>query len=205
LSDQVVKKIRKLILDKILKPGDKINQVKLADELNISRGPVREALKLLQNEGLIRYEINKGTFVTTLSKQDAYEVFTMRSLLESKAAQLARPNLQQKDYDFLQEIISKLETAFLEMNLEALAQNDILFHKTIVNASGHSRLIHMHKQLDTQVSVMFLTVDRLAPLKLNSVIDDHKGLIKVLNNGSDIEVAKMFSEHYEYTLDKLKI
>jgi len=187
LSDQVVKKIRKLILDKILKPGDKINQVKLADELNISRGPVREALKLLQNEGLIRYEINKGTFVTTLSKQDAYEVFTMRSLLESKAAQLARPNLQQKDYDFLQEIISKLETAFLEMNLEALAQNDILFHKTIVNASGHSRLIHMHKQLDTQVSVMFLTVDRLAPLKLNSVIDDHKGLIKVLNNGSDIK------------------
>lgn len=203
LADQVVNTIRKLILDKTLKPGEKINQVKIAEDLNISRGPVREALKLLQNEGLIDYEINKGTFVTTLSEQDAYEIFTMRALLESKGAQLAQLKFQQKDYDALQAIISKLEQALIEKDLESLARYDILFHNTIINASGHSRLIHMHQQLDTQVSAMFLTVDQLAPLKLNSVIEDHQGLIDILKNGSEIEIAEKFSEHYEYTLERL--
>lgn len=204
LSDQVVNTIRGLILNKTLKPGEKINQVKIAEDLNISRGPVREALKLLQNEGLIKYEINKGTFVTTLSKQDAYEIFTMRSLLESKGAQLARPNLQEKDYEQLQEIISEIGKSFLGKDLESLSKYDILFHKTIVNASGHSRLIQMHQQLDTQVSAMFLTVDQLIPLKLNNVMDDHSNLIQVLKNGTDLEISKEFSEHYENTLNQLR-
>ena len=102
LSDNVAGLIRKMIFNGTLKPGERINQAQLAETLNISRGPIREALRMLQNEGLIKHETNRGTFVTTLSSQDAYEIYTLRALLEGEAAQLAIPNLTDKDFTRLE-------------------------------------------------------------------------------------------------------
>ena len=200
LSDHVVTLIRKMILNGTLQPGEKINQAQLADKLQISRGPIREALRLLQNEGLIKYELNKGTYITTLSKSDAYEIYTLRGLLEGKAAQLALKHLQLKDFNRLQELIEGFGKAFKDNDLEAQAQNDILFHQTVVKASKHNRLIHMHQQLDTQVGAMFFTVARIAPLRAKLVVENHQKLIDVLQSGNEELVRIEFSEHYDNTL-----
>ncbi|MDZ5471318.1 GntR family transcriptional regulator [Bacillus sp. 31A1R] len=203
LSDDVAKIIRKMILNGTLKPGERLNQAQLADELNISRGPVREAIKLLQNEGLVKHETNKGTFVTTLSLQDAYEIYTLRALLESEAAQLASPFLTKKDFKRLEELLMELQDSFEKGDLEREAEIDTLFHKTIVEASKHQRLIHMHQQLDTQVGAMFLTIAHELPQRATKVVENHQLLLNVLKTKDQGEIKQLFSEHYTVALYEL--
>ncbi|NHM32963.1 GntR family transcriptional regulator [Neobacillus terrae] len=196
LSDDVANIIRKMIFNGTLKPGERLNQAQLAEEMNISRGPVREALKLLENEGLIKHETNKGTFVTTLSMKDAYEIYTLRALLEGEAALLASANITEKDFTRLEELLEELETAFLEKDLEQEARCDIQFHGTIVQLSKHKRLIRMHQQLDTQVGAMFLTVANKLPSRASMVVENHELLIDTLRTRDLQKIKRVFSEHY---------
>lgn len=203
LSDDVAKIIRKMILNGTLKPGERLNQVQLAEQLNISRGPVREALKLLQNEGLIKHEINKGTYVTTLSMQDAYEIYTLRALLEAEAARLASTNLSEKDFQRLEELLDDFTRAFEQQDLEWEASCDIQFHNMIVQGSQHQRLIRMHKQLDTQVGAMFLTVANKLPIRASQVVENHRLLLETLKNSQQEKIKQVFAEHYTEALKEL--
>jgi DNA-binding GntR family transcriptional regulator len=204
LSDHVASLIRKMILNGTLKPGERVNQVQLAEKLNISRGPIREALRMLQNEGLIKHETNRGTFVTTLSYQDAYEIYTLRALLEGKAAVLALPNLKEKDFCKLVELLNEFGDALNEGDLERQAKCDILFHHTIVTASRHQRLIHMHQQLDTQVGAMYFTVASMVPIRTTSVVKNHQILLDTLHSKNMEKVCQEFTNHYVNTLNDLK-
>lgn len=204
LSDHVAKIIRKMILNGSLMPGEKVNQVQLAESLNISRGPIREALRMLQNEGLIKHETNKGTFVTTLSLQDAYEIYTLRALLEAKAAVLAIPYLTKIDFCKLDEILEEFQSALNEQNLEKEARCDINFHHTIIGASRHQRLIHMHEQLDTQVGAMFLTVANIVPARVALVVENHRKLLNALKSKDSTRVSEEFSDHYVSALKDLE-
>ncbi|RHW38031.1 GntR family transcriptional regulator [Neobacillus notoginsengisoli] len=204
LSDHVAKIIRKMILNGTLKPGDKVNQAQLAESLNISRGPIREALHLLQNEGLIKHETNKGTHVTTLSAQDAYEIYSLRALLESKAAELAMMNLTPAEFTQLEKLLEEFRTSLFADDLEKEAICDINFHKVIVKASHHQRLIRMHEQLDIQVGAMFLTVVNKLPVRATKVVENHQKLLDALRSSDRARVAKEFSEHYIHTLNELK-
>jgi DNA-binding GntR family transcriptional regulator len=196
LSDDVTKIIRKMIFNGTLKPGERLNQVQLAEELNISRGPVREALKLLENEGLIKHETNKGTYVTTLSMKDAYEIYTLRAILEGEAAVMAAANITESDFTRLEELLKQLKEAFLQKDLEQEANCDILFHRTIVQLSKHDRLIRMHQQLDTLVGAMFLTVANKLPTRASMVVENHQLLIDILRTHNLEKIKKAFSKHY---------
>ncbi|MCJ1909946.1 GntR family transcriptional regulator [Planococcus ruber] len=203
LSDDVAQIIRKMILNGELQAGERINQAHLAENLSISRGPIREALKLLQNEGLIKHETNKGTFVATLSKEDAFEIYTLRALLEGEAAQLALPNLTDQDFAKLENLLDEFYEAMVEKNLEKQAQCDILFHSTIVHASRHNRLINIHKHLDTQVGAMFLTVANQVPLRVEQVVENHRVLLNALRTKNCKEIQEKFSAHYTDALKDL--
>lgn len=203
LSDHVAKIIRKMILNGTLKPGEKVNQVQLAESLNISRGPIREALRMLQNEGLIIHETNKGTYVTTLSYQDAYEIYTLRALLEAKAAELAVPNLTEREFGKLEKLLEEFTEASHDNDLEREARCDISFHHTIIGASKHQRLIHMHEQLDTQVGAMFLTVASKLPVRAAMVVENHKKLLDALKSKDIERVSREFSDHYVLALREL--
>ncbi|WP_078547773.1 GntR family transcriptional regulator [Litchfieldia alkalitelluris] len=204
LSDDVASLIRKMILNGTLKPGERINQAQLAEQMEISRGPIREALRLLQNEGLIKHETNKGTFITTLSSQDAYEIYTLRALLESEAAKLAYQHLQEKDFEKLERLIVEFHQALQEKDLEKEARVDIEFHHVIVSASKHQRLISMHQQLDTQVGAMFYTVANNLPKRAGKVVENHQMLIDVLRKGDLNHIQKVLSDHYLLALQDLK-
>ncbi|MCH4826309.1 GntR family transcriptional regulator [Planococcus halocryophilus] len=203
LSDDVSKIIRKMILNGELKAGDWINQVQLAEKFNISRGPIREALKILQNEGLIKHETNKGTFVATLSDQDAFEIYTLRALIEGEAAQLALPHLTSQDLSELENYIEEFTEAMQNHDIERQVQCDILFHGKIVTASKHNRLINIHKNLDTQVGVMYLTIANQVPMRVEQVVYNHRILLDALRTGDKKKIKKAFSDHYTVALKDL--
>lgn len=203
LSDDVAQIIRKMILNGEFQAGERINQAHLAEKLSISRGPIREAMKLLQNEGLIKHETNRGTFVATLSQEDAFEIYTLRALLEGEAAQLALPNLTHQDFEKLEDLLSEFYQAMAEKNLEKQAQCDISFHSIIVQASRHNRLITIHKNLDTQVGAMYLTVANQVPLRVEQVVENHRVLLNALRTKNCKEIQEKFSAHYTDALKDL--
>jgi DNA-binding GntR family transcriptional regulator len=203
LSDSVAKEVRKMILNGTLQPGERINQVKLAEQMEISRGPLREALRMLQNEGLVKYETNKGTFVSTLSTEDAWEIYTLRALLESEAAQLAVNHITEKELNRLEDLIEDFQQACAEMNIEFMGNIDKDFHHIIVNASKHRRLQHMHQQLDVQLGAMFLTVASNAPYRVNYLVENHKLLVDALRSKDKEKIRLEFSRHYTHTLNDL--
>jgi DNA-binding GntR family transcriptional regulator len=209
LSDHVANLLRRMILNGTLKPGERLNQVHLAEKMEISRGPLREALSMLQNEGLIKHETNRGTFVTTLSKEDAYEIYTLRALLESEAAQLAMDHLTLSDFNHLYHLLDQFHIASSEKDLEKMAQCDMKFHQKIVSASNHKRLMHMHQQLDTQVGAMFVTMANKVPIRVNQAVKNHQILLESLdskaqkNSKVKENIKKVFSDHYIQALEDL--
>lgn len=118
LADESAKEIRKMILNGTLKPGDRVNEVHIAKQLQVSRGPIREALLMLQNEGLVTHEVNKGTAVSILSTQDAYEIYTFRALLEAEAVQLGMANMKDEHLTMLELIIKKFKYALDTSDME---------------------------------------------------------------------------------------
>lgn len=203
LSNNVAGVIRKMIFNGTLKPGERINQAQLAEKLEISRGPIREALMLLQNEGLIKHETNKGTFVTTLSRQDQYEIYTLRALLEGEAVRLAVKNLTAADYHELEGLIDEFRDLTVLDDLENIARTDLEFHKKIVSKCGNGRLIQMHQHLDTQVGAMFLTVANIVPIRIHQLANNHQLLLDVLKQKDETKIKAAFSEHYMNTLHEL--
>ncbi|MGV3487780.1 MAG: GntR family transcriptional regulator [Tuberibacillus sp.] len=203
LSDNVARTLREMILNGRLMPGERINQVHLAQELNISRGPLREALRLLQNEGLVKHETNKGTFVTSLSKRDIWEIYTLRALLEGKASQLALEHLTEKDFEKLDQTLVGFKKALKEHNHEAIVQNDITFHQIIVNASKHSLIIKSHQNLDVKVGAMYLTMQTQRPVRIKQVVDTHRSLVDALKSKDKERIKKEFSNHYLDALNDL--
>src|SRR5690606_19238950 len=98
----------------------------------------------------------------------------------------------------------QFKIAFEEGDLEKEANCDIEFHRIIVRATKHQRLVHMHQQLDTQVGAMFLTVANVLPQRASKVVDNHRRLLDSLHSKDINQIMQDFSDHYIDALKELR-
>jgi DNA-binding GntR family transcriptional regulator len=116
LTLQAAAEIRGLIVDRVLLPGEKIRQVELAERIGVSRSPLREALRTLESEGVVTYEINRGYVVARLDDEDLAQIFQMRSMLEGELLRtIDRPRV---------EVLAKLRE-FNDSMMAAIDNRDI--------------------------------------------------------------------------------
>lgn len=125
ISHEVYKKIKHDILENNLKPGEKLIEEDLAAELNVSRTPIREALKQLDQDGLVTYFPRKGSIVSEISLKDAEELYEVREVIEGLAVRLICLNISRPDLEELKEIVSKMGEAMAANNAEYM----IALHK----------------------------------------------------------------------------
>lgn len=188
--------LRKAILNGELKPGDRILETTVARNLQISRGPVREALANLKSEGLVRHEPYRGTFVSTLSRRDAREIYTLRALLEGEAAALAAARLTDDQVRRLESHLKTLAEAARQRDAEKIIHADTAFHRAALEASGHRRLTAVARDLDGLVGACYLTVITALPARLDAVIAIHELLIDALRSRNSDVARDAFSAHY---------
>lgn len=155
LRDQVYEAIRQAILDRRLKPGDHIRGQELTELLNVSRTPLREALGLVERDGLVQYIPNRGWFVAKFTPSEIREIFFIRSGLENMAADLIIDRLTEDDYAELEAQIRALGDAIRQMNVPQRNQLDLAFHRHLVGLSGNQRLLRMWYNIAIQCSMMF--------------------------------------------------
>lgn len=134
-----------------LKPGEQMNERVLAEKLGISRTPVREALQMLENEGWLKTEPWKGTFVSDITVQDIKEVFQLRIALEPMVVELAAENMENKEIEKLEQLLHKQKLFFEQKNAPDFLKTDMDFHMCLAQATGNQRLINILNNLNDMI------------------------------------------------------
>jgi len=147
LAAQVAERIRDAILNRSLPPGSRINQYQLAEDLNVSLVPVREALKHLESEGLVSITPRRGAFVTEISVDDLDELYFARQLIEGEAIFHAVNSLTSADFDALARLIAGMKAATENSDIHTFMLLNRKFHMHIYTAFNNRHLIQVIESL----------------------------------------------------------
>ncbi len=180
--DQVVEQVRTAIIEGRLKPNDHITEMELTAELGVSRTPVREALILLQSEGLILLTPHRGAFVRAFDETAAAEIFSSRITLENFAAELVIDKLDALDYEHLYALNEKLRLAMDQRDFKRIRSTDMEFHHYLIERSGHSWLIRSWKELVAQIAALLYIRADGSEYDEYRAIRDHTMLIEALQS-----------------------
>lgn len=198
VDDEIVKKLRTAIIDGQIPVGSHLNETEIAKQMAISRIPIREALRRLEQEGLVVRQPNRGVFVIKFTEKDVHEVFSLRANLESMAFEWAIPNLSAKDIGELRELVANQEKAIREENYEELSRLDMRFHEYICIKANHSRLLkswhEQHAQSQMLLNIRFRKMSEYTP---ETVIKDHERILNAIENGDTrtaIDLTAQISE-----------
>ena len=188
LSDKVTEYLRDAIVSGKLSPGEQLREMQLSEWLDVSRGPIREALKQLEREGLVVTPRNGRTIVARLTREDFDEVYSLRLGLEQVAMQYAIRNATQADLDEMQQVMN---TMMKEVNAgiseKYAADLDLHFHDVLYRASRHKRLQSCWADLRPQIYI-FLLSRNVADQDFRTQMIGHQEIIDVIRAG-DVDKA----------------
>jgi DNA-binding GntR family transcriptional regulator len=185
LKSHIFNRLRDAIVSGRYRPGDRLNESKIAREFGISRIPVREALMQLQEHGLVMNQERRGMFVTRLSEEDVQRINSLRVVLEAEALKLCRLRISRKDAARLTDIVEHMEawTERTEMDAAAL---DLDFHRTLWDAAGNP---YLTKTLDSLVTSLFAhkALEYVSADLKRWSLHHHRALLDVALGNSNIE------------------
>ncbi len=201
LSEEAAEKIRQAIAVGYFKAGQKLVEANLARELGLSRSPVREALYLLEQEGLIVRHHRRGAFVRGLSRRETEEIYSLRSVLEGFAVELALKNMTPADIEHLQRLIDKMYEIAQAGDAVAFGRVDAEFHEYICRVSGHQLLQHVFNTLQTRTTQYMTEADQLGVLE--NIAAQHKELLDHLISQNTEEAVRAMKEHILVSAERL--
>jgi DNA-binding GntR family transcriptional regulator len=179
LRDQVVEQIRTAIIEGLLKPNDHIVENVLTQQLGVSRTPVREALILLEQDGLVVSYPNRGSFVRNFTVQDVKDIFSMRTTLENFAAECNMEMMQEADFQHLEALIVQQKEAIQTNQFKVVRSIDMSFHRFLVEKSGHSLLIHNWQQIVAQIAaILYIRAEIIPNYDERLAIRDHTSIVE---------------------------
>jgi DNA-binding GntR family transcriptional regulator len=179
LRDEVIQQIRTAIIEGRIKPNDHITEAVLTEQLGVSRTPVREALILLEREGLIVSEPNRGSFVRAFTDYDVDELFSMRVTLENMAAEIIIEKNKPLDFDYLYGEIEAQRTAIASNDFKLVRTIDMNFHRYFIEKSNHHLLIRYWTEIVAQVAaLLYLRAEAISDYDEYQSIHDHTEIVK---------------------------
>jgi len=178
LREQVVDQIRTAIIEGRLKPNDHIVEQALTEQLGVSRTPVREALILLEREGLLVASRNRGCFVRLFTQEDVKSIFSMRTALENFAGELIIERLGSDDHDHLQTTIERQRGFIEQRDFKNVRSTDMAFHRFIIETSGHPLLIRSWSELVAQIAaLLYVRAEAIPDYDEYLAIRDHQAIV----------------------------
>jgi DNA-binding GntR family transcriptional regulator len=175
----------------------RLSDVTLAEQLGMSRTPVRQALERLVHEGLVRSDPRRGFWTSTFTTQDIHEIYDLRGALEVLAVRLAAPRLSQEDLKAHLEALYAVRAELDAHPVLRFLQVDIRFHMLITRASSNGRLIHSLSMLRSQLS-MFQMQDTFYPRRMEIALNDHEQILLALLAGNVDEAADCLARHIRH-------
>ncbi len=193
LSAQAYSKVKAMIIAKELAPGQKIVQDKLAEELGISRTPLRSALQMLEGEGLIVPIPRKGVIVKEFSDREIVEIFDCRIALESTAIRLFTDHARPGEITVLRTLFEPFIKGDIDLN--AYQKADAKFHNTIMKGCGNSFLHRLFQQGNLLVCMDLIGLLRFP----NETLPEHMAIIEAIENRDANLAETLAKEHLNKT------
>lgn len=194
LRDVVFNTLREAILRGDLAPGERLMEVQLADKLGVSRTPIREAIRILEQEGLAITIPRKGAIVAGMTSKDMQDVLEIREALEQLSVQVACDKITEAGLAELKQTMVEFEEALTTGDIKKIAQADVAFHDVIYVATDNPKLISMLNNLREQMYRY-----RIEYLKDAShypeVLADHEAIYNYLKGSDKENVTAMIKKH----------
>jgi len=189
--------LQQRILDGVLRPGERIDLDAIAQELAVSRTPVRTALRQLESEGLVTIYPHRAVMVSELSADDLEQMYAVRVHLETLAAQMAVPNMTDADLTAMRQIQKELGHVVDEANPASFAEKDRAFHLALYRAANNKFLSRLIDDL-RKGSLRFLTVYASVE-RLSTAVAEHDEIIVAAEARDSKKVVKLIQQNLERT------
>ncbi len=191
---RIYTEVRSDILVGRLEPGEKLTERKLMERFSVSRTPVREALKVLEREGLVVSQSKSGTMVTSLDPKAVAEIYKVRLALEPLAVSLAVTRLGEGDRARIDEMLSAMERAVQDGDHLAYLRCDAAIHVWIAEMSDNSLLARMIKDLTGQI-VRLGVASMAQPGRATASLAEHRVLLSALLEGRGVDASHAMVVH----------
>jgi len=202
LAEQASAVLREWIASGELRGGERLVEARIADRMQISRGPLREALKHLQAEGLVREEPRRGTFVAELTPEDVRDLYDLRGALEAQAARSVIEDGNTVALAALDKMLVAIGEAEHADDREALAKADYAFHETLCRVSGNSRLLGVFVRHTIEMRVL-LRLDDYWYSAPEGEMAEHAELVEAIRSGDPEQAGKAFREHAAWARQRI--
>jgi|tagenome__1003787_1003787.scaffolds.fasta_scaffold20966298_2 DNA-binding GntR family transcriptional regulator len=193
-SEGVARILRAEIFSGGLKPGEPLRERLIAEQLGVSRTPVREALFTLQSEGLVELTPNRGASVRTVTSHDITQIYALRGVLESYAAREAAETRSPQDLDALEDAHAKLERMSGAGTPSEQALADLAFHTTISGATG-SRMLQTIMGQVLAFTVSYRSNFAYPAERAAAVLDEHRAILDAVRDQDADRAEKLMREH----------
>jgi DNA-binding GntR family transcriptional regulator len=204
LGEEVADRLRGEILNGRLAPGALLRENTVADDMGVSRGPVREALSELAREGLIILPRNHSAFVARLSQADLEEVNSLRQTLAPLAAGLAARNATSGELNEMETIINAMEEGSTRMNGQEAAEAAVRFHDAIHQASKHRLLIECWTHMRPLVHMLMLSHAVAQPQFLTISIAEQRALLAAFRAHDEDRASTLIGQHALVAYEEVK-
>jgi DNA-binding GntR family transcriptional regulator len=194
-GDKAYDEIKRRILENVWPPGFSAFEPQVAEELSMSRTPIREALLRLQNEGLIKVVPRRGMYVVPLSPTDMRDLYIVLASLEGTAAELlARRQTEANEMAALESSVVAMEKALARDDLDAWAQADERFHRLLLELCGNPRLAEMAFTVADQAHRARMVSLRLRPRPVHST-NEHRAVLEAIRAGNWRSAGRLMKQH----------
>lgn len=195
LRQRITNVLRSEIVNGRLLPGDRIVEEEVSQQLKVSRGPVREALRQLEQEGLVVSYPYRGTEVLGVSQEEVDEILVpIRLTLERFAFRQAVSRLTAADMDELASLVVAMRRAAAEADLDQLAGDDVRFHELVIARSGHPHCLQIWKTIEPRVRAHFRRDAPVHPSPFE-LPDEHQELLDALRTRDEATVLAVLERH----------
>jgi len=202
LSKKVYKILKKEIIKGSFKPGDKVLENKIAEQMGISRTPVREAIRVLAAEGFVTLNPNQGIVVRSVSAENIREILQIHSVLEGLAARLFCEVINEENLKELENYVNKMEKLANKKDTLAYSEVDLQFHELIVNNSRNKRLMQMRKNMSDQAQRYRISSLRI-PRRFKESLKEHQNILEAFKTKDAKKADSISQKHIQNALKNI--
>lgn len=194
LRDAASEAIRGLIADGTLRPGVRVFEEDLAERLGVSRGPIREALRRFEEQGVIVTHPNRGSFVVELTAEEIEQLYELRAVLEAMAVRVALKRNRREGLGRLSRCLTQMRRATRAGDLRRILEADLAFHQALWEAAGNRFLLRTMTGLDAYLQVL-MSVQNRAYENLEDNLRDHEDLYLAIRKGDADTAVEVITRH----------
>ncbi|MEI4828979.1 GntR family transcriptional regulator [Bacillus sp. FJAT-53711] len=205
MEELVYTKIKLSIYNRFIRPGSQLVEAAIAKKLNVSRTPVRAAIKKLEHEGYVQVIPNRGAFVIKPTAEEMKDAYSVRLLLEKQAAGLAAERIRKEDIEKLYKLIDEEKRTFDHRDTDGYYKMNDSFHFIIAEASQNKLLLEYVKDIVSRTTIYVVLFDPLDTLKINPSIEEHLAIVKALESRNKLEAEQAMEKHLTSVIAGLKL